>query len=715
MNKYTTEKLGKLINLVSFNNIDENDEDSQEYYFNLLNKLLDCILLLKYSGIIDGKMFVSINQINDRILNEFQTMNELTQEQKIIELARKITGATKEYNKYEYYRFRIEKLYELFKDNKKLSMQDTSQFYNEILNKQQNAYLSERKKILTKELTYKLDITDKKIKNLINTAKLKRAYYLMKFGEYEKLGTTEEEMLEKLEELHIHINSIKAFKNEPLSQKELKELDLLFINGYLTEDTIYKYTPEKRKVILNKYSQVLIPYLDNINEHEIVIDTESIEFNYNHIKVFNERKYQENRNLLISKLSEQKVEEIIDNVEKYKEILKLLPFVNILPEFSFELYYQIIQDYDKIMERLHKKNKLPENPKVEELVHNMSDIIKLAKIYKDLDEYTIAILGEEVIEKIMKETPVSSNPNEYLEYYHKMLNLKTTKIPQISGEWRQYIFENDKPYDKERLLIGKNCYRSCIGPKGVGAEAFTFALTSSFSDVLMIKNKETNTFVGRTIMYRLGNSIIFAPIQGEKGLNDDLYNEEFLTLLGNAILEESNKKGDYIDYILLTKKEHVDFKNIDLEYNECFVRSLPHCDLTDVSYIIGKNKKALYVNPALQKYKTYHKKRQEIKTIEEDINEELLRIKGLQIYVAHSENKKNHLKAEFHQVKETQYQKAYIGQDWYVAIKEDNTIEKASINNTKEVENEIKSILDNMIEDTNSNFHEPEKNKVYEK
>ena len=49
MNKYTTEKLGKLINLASFNNIDENDEDSQEYYFNLLNKLLDCILLLKYS------------------------------------------------------------------------------------------------------------------------------------------------------------------------------------------------------------------------------------------------------------------------------------------------------------------------------------------------------------------------------------------------------------------------------------------------------------------------------------------------------------------------------------------------------------------------------------------------------------------------------------------------------------------------------------------
>lgn len=715
MDTQLANKLNELIDKILFNKLDEEDTNTQEYYFKLFNKLIDCILLLEYDETDAYKTFVSVKQINDKIIKVFSKINKENKDYEMLNLIRKIIGATGENNKYKEYKIIIHALYEKYLEKGYLEQEETIDFYNGILNKQQNAYLSKKRKELISNKMNKFTLTNKKINNLINTAKLKHANKLIKYGNFELLGTTEEEMYQKLEDLHLHLNSIKPFNKEPLSEIELKKLDVLFLNGILTEEVLYNYPLPKRKIITNKYSQILIPLLSKIDDCDVEVDVSKVEFNYNHIKIFDKRKYIDNRDVIMSKLPVPVVEKIINNIDSYKEILKLLPLVKILNNFSFELYYQILIDYDKIIKRLRKEHKLPENPTVEELMHNMSDIIKLANIYKDLDEYVVSILGVDIIKKIMKKTPISNNPNDYVEYYIKMLNTKTSDIPQISGEWKNYIFENDKPYDKERLLIGKNSYKSCIGPKGVGEEAFHFALTSSFSDVLMIKDKETNQFVGRTIMYRLGNSIIFAPIKGENEENEEFYNEEFFKLLGDKIIEASTIKGDNIDYVLLTKLGKVKFQNIKEEDTETFLRSLPHSDLTNQSYIIGQSKRRTFVNPSLKKQKTYHKKRQEIKNIDTNITEELLHIKGIQIYTAHSDTRKNILKEEYQKIKETKYKNAYIGQDWYIAITEDNKIENVIINHNKEVDNEIKCVLDDILEKANIQTEEIPKLLTYSK
>lgn len=695
-----TEKLKQLIDKLVFNDLDEENENTQEYYFNLFNKLIDCILLLEYNETEAYKIFVSVKHINDTVTNTFSKINKENKEQEMLDLIRRILGATEE-DKYKYYKLKLSELYEIYQQKGKLEPEETTNFYNEILNKQQNAYLSKNKKSLISKKINKFAITNKKLNNLITTAKLKYAIELIRDEKFEVLGTTREELYSKTNELHKNLNRIKPFNKEPLSERELMNLDLLFYNGILIEELLNKYSPSKRKIILNKYSQVLIPYLEKINNDDVEVDISKVEFNYNHIKIFDKRKYIDTRDEIITKLPVQVIEKITNNIDLYKEILKLIPLVKTLNNFSFEIYYQMLIDYDRIINRLHKEKKLPKKPTVEELMRSMPDVIKFAKIYKNLDEYVISILGEDTIKRIMKESPTSNNPNDYLDSYIKMLNVRTSEIPQISGEWNNYIFENNKPYDKERLLIGKNSYKSCIGPRGVGQEAFDFALTSSFSDVLLIKEKETNKFVGRSIMYRLGNSIIMAPIKGENKENEELYNEEFLTLLGNKIIEEANLRGDNIDYVFLTKLDKIDFENIKTDDNEHFLRTLPHCDLSEKFYVIGQSTRRTFVNPSLKRQNTYTKKRQEIMKINSDIQEKLLHIKGIQIHTAHSDARKNILKEEFQKIKDNNYKCAYIGQDWYLAVKEDNTIENVIIHHTKEIEQEIESVLDEIIEISN--------------
>ena len=697
MEKETKEILKALIKKMNYHKINQESATTQEYYFKALDKLIDGILLLRYEDDKEKEMFISINQIHERIMHNFQKINENNYEYTIIELARKITYATKEPKKYEYYRAKLEELYKIYAIDGKLDNEVTTEFYNEILNKQQNAYLSKEKKNITTELTFKLPLTTKKMESLIKSSKLKQAQELIKYQKYEELGLTEKELLEKTQELHKYLNTIKPFKNEPLTEKELIELDLLFFNAYLMDETISHYDEQKRKIILSKYSQILFPYLDNIKDTDIEINTDEIEFNYNHIRIYDKEKTTNNITQLLSKLPINKTKELLEEYDLYKSILEVLPLVSILPDFSFELYYQTIINYKKIVERLHKKGIISNPPTFNEIICNIPDIIKLTEIYNELDEYSVPILGEEVIEKIMQDNITSRNPNRYIPIYIKMLNQKFTKFPPISGEWKNYIFENNKPYDKERLLIGKNCYRSCIGPKGAGAETFEMALYSTCDDVLMIKNKETNEFVARIIMFRRGNSIIMAPIQGEKGLHNEFYNEEFLTKLGEEFLKNADK-NDSLEYVLLTKKNNLDFQNLP-NVMICFADGLPHADVTDMAYLLARKKRAIFVDPSVKKIKNYHKPRKPIEIVTNNINEELFHIKGIQIYQAHSDTKKEQLKQEYDQIKTTTYKKAYIGQDWYVAVREDNTLEKVTINNTKEIDKEIDSITDKLLED----------------
>lgn len=713
MDSDTSNILREIIRYLKFSIIDENDFDIQEYYYKLCDKLIDQVLVLHYEDDRRKERFLSVNQINTNIIQVFKTIDGDNTEFLLSDLVRKILYATKEKEKYDYYYSKLEELYSNFQKKGCLVNSETLDFYNEILNKQQNAYFSAEKKKLEQILTYTLPITEKRQMNLIRTAKLKKAQELIRDGNFDELGITFDELLYKLSELHKHLNSIKPFNKENITDREFKKLDLLFLNAYLLEGTISDFSKEKRKIILNKYSKLLIPYLDNITDAFIEIDSTDVEFNYNHLKFYDRSKTVQNITDLFSMLPREKVDDIYNNFDYYKEILKLLPLVNLLPNFSMTLYYHTIVHYRKIVERLQLKNDIVQNPSALELVNNLSSIIKLSKIYSQLDEYSIALLSEEVIEKIMADNQTSKNPADYIPVYLKMLGNKVSKVPQVSGEWGNYIFENDKNYDQNRLLIGKNSYRSCIGLNAPGEEAYLAALTDIKADVMMIKNKDTGKFAARIIMFRRGNFIIMAPIFGEKGYNEEFYNENFLSMLGNEILNKAIDAKDTINYVFLTKRQYCDFNNIPSIMSDHFVYGLPHCDLRELAYLIGRKKRVVNLDTRVKKAKIYKKARKEPEEIIDNVKDQLLHIKAVELYTAESKNKKEKIKQDFENIKCSEYKKAYIGQDWYIAIREDDTIEKVVLNNTKEVQKEIESVTDNLLEDISGSQKNVRKTKIF--
>ena len=101
MDTQLANKLNELIDKILFNKLDEEDTNTQEYYFKLFNKLIDCILLLEYDETDAYKTFVSVKQINDKIIKVFSKINKENKDYEMLNLIRKIIGATGENNKYK--------------------------------------------------------------------------------------------------------------------------------------------------------------------------------------------------------------------------------------------------------------------------------------------------------------------------------------------------------------------------------------------------------------------------------------------------------------------------------------------------------------------------------------------------------------------------------------------------------------------------------------
>lgn len=668
--------LEKLTNL----EIEEENADIQEYHFHILDKIIDGSVLFRYKNNSDNKGFISIAHLYDTILAEFENSNQFTIKEQIKSLAFKMYLATSKKEELHNYNEKITEFYAFYQLDKQLPKELTTPFFNEILNKQQDTFCKWEKEWIKKDLCQTLWLTPKKEATIKNAIALKQMKEYFQEGKQEDLGLTKEQMLEITKEVSEQLRKIKCFKKDAplLTEEILSKFGYLFFTGNFTKDQIEKHcnlslSEKQVKLIRNQYNKKTLSIIaEHIPQEEL--SRENVEYNYNHLLIAANLWYQRNLKELLSLCMQRKISSEVFEESTNQEFLKLLPLVNLTDEFGTKEMLDILKHSEQILTRL--SNDFPSfDGSLESILNKFHQVLRLSKIYSHTTEELRYVLGENTIEKILRDNGAtkSSDPKDYAEIYIQMLKEGKKKIPPLSGTYQNYTYESGNMSDTMRLLMGCNCRDSCLAPEGAGEKAFIETLTKKNADILLIKGEE-GEFIARTLLFRKGNYIIASSIRGENGLYLDLYNKEFLSQIANELLIKAKDRNDKIDYVFLTRDARMNLEDFTLIMNARIVEDLPHADWFASSYLIGGNENRVSLaedTPCA----TYDQTRENIRTIDELTVEDIKKIKALEIMMCEDESKALELKANLNNIDFSEYEEIYKGQDWYMALKKDGSEE----------------------------------------
>ncbi len=689
------------INNQIFNNIrlkfSEDDINIQQEYFEILDRLIDAVISLKYEKMRRRLFkFNFVNEINDYLLACFEKIDDTNEE-------RILTLAIKQFNSLDkdIATRAVLDVYKIYlENNKSLPQEETIQIYNFILNEQQNVYFSIEKDKLTNLLKNIMPLSRKKENLLYTSAKREEVIRRMQDDKYDELNFSKSELESSVEEMHKLLDGLKPFNT--LTKEEISLCDKLFFSGSLDEENIIKFCPSipKKiiKKILAKYNKLLLSYAEGFNI-QCKINFNTVKYNYNHLKIINNKKYDMVFDTFLKKISKDNKRWIVEHLEEVKDVFKLLPFtyIPIFEEyFNIDIFISILLNYPLIKHELLSQND-KEKYDFTYMLNNLKDVIMLSKVYNEADEFAISILGENNIKKIINNNRrTSCEPTTYIDIYRQMLNKTTINIPPISFYYRikgvVYKVESGTNYDVERLLIGKNCYNSCISPLGSGEQAYRECLTKKSGDAILVKNAITGEFYARSLIFRRGNTLILSNFVNSKSISKKLYDKDFLYVLGNMLLRSAKEQNDNIYYVLINK---LSFDN-ESSYisNRNLHQSIPHCDMSGKFDLIATNKNMIDINTDENIEGKYLPYRQNVIKKQQDYIYDIKRIKAL--YGMYCSNI-NEAKRSFNNVGNN-FRAVYIGQDFYIAVKEDYSIESIKLPiDDKRQEQEIENCINDII------------------
>lgn len=688
-------------------NIEFNEEnlEVQKFYFHILDKILDAVILLKYKNTKNQQVFVSNAQIYDRMLSCFKEAEEREHSEKEIEkFAIEITRATDDIKDYEKNKKLLESYYDLYQKQRHLTHELTTPFFNHILNNQQNHFCKNAKRIEVERLKRGMPLTKKKENQIVRSKKIEEMRCLFRKGQYRILGLTEEKVMVLIEKLNEKIQCSPYFekKNIVFSKKQLYELGKLFFTGNLTNEMIEgiitgNLSKEVLSHIKNIYYREMLPSLERIPTDALNIARKDIKYDYNNIKLVTNGVYQYNWNQLTFKLGPDILAE-----ENNREFIKLLPVVGRVQGFGLIEMEEILKYSTQVLQKLKEENPNFKGT-LKEILNQFAKVLHLARIYSNTTPLVRKVLGEEAVTKILNIDRMASNdPKKYLPIYQEMLKRTVTHIPVISGKYQNYTYENGNMSDRMRLLIGANTVNSCLGPDGGGEVAYTKALTEGHADVLLIKD-EKKEFVARTLIFRKGNSLMMSLIKGENGIQQQFFNKEFLNKIATEFLNQAAEVGDNLEYVFMTmdsdsKKE---LTNCPLIMNWKLVDTLPHVDdWTYCFYLIGGDEANVHIELG-HALKSYPQTRERIYKKEEITKEDIERIDALNIFMQQKEE------STFTTINIDEYEYLYKGQDWYYGVTEtkDETLMMLPTKDKRQSEEvrQIQKMLAN-IDKENSSF-----------
>lgn len=692
-----------LINHISelnSSNIEEN-LDIQSKYYRILDKLIDAVVVLRYEKNRDCLPFWSNNQIHNEMLSYFSKVDSFPKDYILNQLAEKIAISTKKYNHQEEYFQKLKYFYHTYRRQHYLNREETTVFYNEILNQQRSSFCQLEKSQIIYELKEKLPLCPKKEREWTRTLQIRIMKSLFQQQSYEKMNLTKEDIQEQLDKVHLEMNHMKYFqKHGMISESEFASIDTLFLSGLLDKDTLKFYTDYDLKtihIIVNHYYRSMISHLDSIEVRDNEIKPDNVSYHYNHLLIVSRKQYEKNLEEILFLATEKKIDMNIFNLKENQEILKLLPLVNLIEEFDSNMMLSILKNSKVVMKKMEEKNPCF-GGSLFKILDCLDEIMSLSLSYDNADDLTISALGLDTVKRILDgngNSLMSRNPKDYVELKQGMLMKTKTVIPPISGVYQNYTFESGKSDDSNRLLIGLSSTSSCLGPKAPGQDAFYKVLVEEDADVLLIKD-EKGELVARSLMFRKNNFIMMTPFQGRNNIQRQFYQSEFLSQISNELLSKSFLNGDCIDYVLLTNDLDCHMTGYPIVTNQKFVTDFPYCDLYEEAYLIGSRKDIFHIEETNPKY--YWQTRKKVCHKESDFESDIKRVRAFNILMSKEENKEILLDENLSDANGSYYQEIYIGQDWYLAITQDDMSELLTLDtNDNRQQEEIKIAISGLL------------------
>lgn len=669
-------KAKKLIDKI-YLDFDENNLDVQEKVYLLLDKIIDGVCKNMYSLQRTSLRFYSVNQINDEVIKAFKAIDEDSTHSILNELCNFLIisiNDSVDYDKcYQY----LKELYSKYKDGA-LTFNDSIDFYNEILNKQQDFYIKQNKLSLIKNLCKDLPYTDRKEKSRMMSVKLAKFDLVLQKKDYISLGTTEEELRDTVEQFSSYLINLKTLKKEGinLTIEQINQMNNCFLEGKLDREQVREKCPNVSEtgvnIIFDKYNQLKFPFLENIQVLSTEIPNQDLGYNYNNYKIIYHERYFENLALLFSNIKEKDVNDILLSLDKNPKLAILVFFINYFKPLNEKVVISILKNYYRIA------NKFDADSKSEDFCLPFDKLLSLSEAYDNANDDALLILGEELIHKIIRvDGFISSDPTKYIDMYFKMLKRDKCAIPLVDGEFGDLYYEMANDSDTERLMIGKNCFGSCIGIGAGGADAYCQALTEQNADVILFKDKNTNDFIARSLCFRKGNYLVFAPIYGEINLEESLYDVSLWNEISSKILKKAKDNNDCLEYIFLKYGYGLLDEEFPIIQDWRLDEYFPHADLEDGKcYLIGNSNvnKFLYLDPSNLSSVLYDTKRKRIKTKDDITNDELNRIRMIELKM--TEDSQNREDQIFQYDNINNYDEVFLGQDYCICLKDGKIISK---------------------------------------
>ena len=678
---FNQEELDKLIKLLKID-IDEESLDSQQSYYELLDKIIDGICNIRYMKDKFTFQFPTSVALNDAMIylfSHFENKSDFNY------MVKKINSFVEYTLPIEYVTSNINRLYDLYSQDEVLDIKDTEEFYNKILNRHRNNYLSREKRDIIEFVCNNLDVSKRKKVSILNGKKLAIISELIKNENFSQLGTTKEELLEKFNSVKSDIMNNKDVKKSGviLSDSFWNSLENVFFKyGYLASEMLYTELDvldmDIARFITNKYEKMKMKFLEKVklssdNQTITNSDKKKLGFNQNNFVIGSKDRYCENMALLLLKLDNSIISEILDNGHLLNEIKYLLPLVGLVPSFSVTDMLNILRNYSQVKDRIlleeGNDNKVYSSNFI---LSRFDDLITLSNAYGSCDDLSLFCLGKDLLSSLE-----SHEAGKYLDFYKKILHRTSCNIPSVNVKSNFSTFESGKYSDSQRLLIGKKFPYSCIDLNNLaGEKTFEEVLLGDNGDVILVKD-EQGELVSRILVFRRGNVVqMISP--SWKQYSYDLYQEIGYQIMGQAIYAKDN-----IDYVFVNKNSLLD-KNYSYVDDYRFLRKFPHADGSNKAVLVCSKKKylgeeegSLFLDFEVIPNASYKKVRMPINY--QPTEEDITRLKALRISMENDDQVRENMARYFEPFCIQNYKNVVCGEDWYIATKNDGTIEAVTL------------------------------------
>ena len=693
--KTDVSKVNELYGLLKMT-VDEENINEQQKYFDRLDTVIDQIVLGMYDRQKNSLKLSSPEKMQEFLLKSFESLM-LSNNNDVSSVANELRSYVNNYIPLEQTISNLEKFFEIYKEQNNIGIEHINSFCTDYLNAQLNLFVSTNKDKIKEEVISSLDLSVKKKKTILNGKKIVKASALIRNKEFDKLGISEEE----LDNLLNDINN-KILNNKDIKKKNLESLDVTLRNaallfkkyGSIDLDMLERYSTFKDEEVFNyiksNYGKAL-----NILTKDVILsggelsiddnDKAKVDgFNYNNYLIADNNRIMDNITNILLSVDEEKVNKMLDNRKYIDKIKEILPFVNVVPGLDSETFINIMASYERIT------NKLGSDA---DLISELNDFINCGNAYSSANAVKISALGEEFALLVGEQDAL-----RYLEPYKETFNRVSGSIPPVSLNVNGYSYESGMYTDPARLALDAIMKKqdpnahSCLG---IGSYASDEVLYQETGDVVIVRNSN-NEPISRIILFRRGNVVQMIANSSDK------LDMEACKQIANQMIAQSISSQDNIDYIFLNSSANMHQYEEDKTVEDAVLggKLFPHTDAKDYAYLIAsKDPNANKTNVNLDWFApmkaAYRKARKKINT--NPTSNEVSRLRALSVELENDISLKEEKARNFEPILMNEFERVIAGEDWYIAIRSDGSFEEVVLpsldNRTMEEVNMVKEEL----------------------